>query len=150
MGEEPFPGELRGTGDFFAFNVLALHGPVAVFDKPLGAYRLTAGSLSSSRVRIMGEMLEADGLLIKRTGMSRSPFLAPTYFNASASLHRRYGKYLMGDGRLAEARRSMVDAMKIPAGVASLAKSIGLYFATLLPKSIQPHWPASDRDAQAP
>jgi glycosyltransferase involved in cell wall biosynthesis len=148
MGDAPFPDELKGTGDFFVFNALTLQGPVAVFQKPFGAYRLRPDSLSSNHLHVTGEMLQADGLLVQRTGLSRSPFLAPTYFTASASLRRRYGKHLMGVGRLAEARKSLISAMKVPAGWSSLAKSVGLYFATLLPKPIQPHWPASDRDGQ--
>ncbi len=145
-GKELFPSELRGAEDYFLFNTLPLHGPVICFQQPFGAYRLTPGSLSSNRVRIMEIMLQAERLLLERTELPRNPLLARNYHVASASLRRRYGKYLMGAGKTGEAREQIKTSMKIPAGGRSLAKSISLYLTTFVPRFLQPSWPATSRD----
>ena len=94
----------------------------------------------------MGIMLQAERLLRERTELPRNPLLARDYHVASASLRRRYGKYLMGAGKISEAREQIKTSMKVPAGGHSLLKSIGLYLATLAPRFLQPSWPASSRD----
>ena len=146
MGRDPFPGELKGTDDYFMLCTLALYGPVACFRQPFGAYRLTPNSISSNRVRIIGEMLHADRLLAERTTIARDTILSRPYHIASASLRRRYGKHLMGAGNPTEARKQIWTAMQVPAGSRSRVKSVGLYVATLLPRFMQPEWPRPNRD----
>ncbi len=145
LGPEPFQNELKGTDDFYFFNALSLQGPVVYLDQPFGAYRLTAGSISSNRPFILNEMLKAQTLLGERTGIGSNRLLAREYFATSAGLRRHYARFLMGADRPAEAREQLKAALRTPTGGLSRIKTLGMYLVTCLPKPFQIKWPKPTR-----
>jgi glycosyltransferase involved in cell wall biosynthesis len=145
LGVEPF--RVSGAEDTFLHNWLPLLGPVGRTSAPLVGYRIHESSLSSNRLRVSLLVVDAFLLLEPFYRATTDPVLYRTFKKVFASRRRNCGKYLMGAGRISEARNQFLRASGTAPNPASMAKSLGLYASTLLPGSMQPRWPAGQRVA---
>lgn len=142
LGPEPF--RASGADDTYIHNLLPLFGPIAHTQAAPVAYRITPGSMSSYRLRITLLVVAAFDDLAARYAAAPSD-LSRAFAVARASRRRDCGKHLMGARRTREARRHFVDSLTDCGAPSSLAKSLGLVGLSLLPPSLQPHWPAAER-----
>lgn len=141
MGNEPFPEKLSGADDFYLMNIFPLLGSVALTNALLVAYRESVGSLSSDKLKSVGLSIAAFELLSDLySNLPFSEFIV-AFNKAFASRRRHFAKFLLGSGRTSEARNQLLASLAGPAGVVSPLKSLGLWFASYLPKGLQPVWP---------
>ena len=142
LGDEPFSTE--GLEDAYIHNVLPLLGPVARTPEPLVAYRILDGSLSSDRLWSAARAVETFRLLAPRYS-DAAPELSRTFRSAVASRKRDCGKFLMGAGRVRDARAQFRESLRDTAQLGSVVKSLALLLLTLAPRSLQHGWPGGDR-----
>jgi glycosyltransferase involved in cell wall biosynthesis len=145
IGQEPFPVKLEGAEDFCLMNMLPLHGPVVHTKLELVAYRETAGSLSSNRLKVVGTAVKAFELLAENNRILNEQRYIKAFKMAFASKRRQYAKFLMGAGQATEARIQLRSSMANAGSFLSLAKSLGLLLSVYLPIPFQPRWPAQCR-----
>lgn len=141
----PFCEEVSGVDDCYLCNLLPLQGPVVFTPIRLVAYRLTSSAQSVNQLKNFKQVVDVFEKLEARYVRSGDARLLGAFNAAFAGKRRRYGKTLMGAGRVAEARSEFRKAARRSPAVDSRVKSLGLYFASLLPKFFQPRWPASQR-----
>ena len=150
MGSEPFPVKVSGGDDFFLMNMLPFHGPVVFTDEPFAAYRVTPGSISSNRLRSVELGVNALDLLEKNYESHPEAAFVKVFNQAFASKRRHYAKFLMGAGRVVEARQQLRCSLTNAGGALSLIKSLGVLFSTYLPGGLSPRWPVAQRDLPLP
>jgi hypothetical protein len=148
MGKEPFPVKVSGGDDFFLMNMLPFHGPVVYTDEPLAAYRVTPGSISSNRLKSVELGVNALGMLVDIYRAHSEAAFVEVFNRAFASKKRQYAKFLMGAGRIEDARRQLRSSLANSGGVSSIAKSLGVLFSTYMPGRLGPRWPIAQRDMQ--
>jgi glycosyltransferase involved in cell wall biosynthesis len=143
IGREPF--RVGGVDDSYLCTLLPLLGPVVYVSEPLVAYRITSVAQSVNKLRDMGLWVSVFEILEKRY-RSHAPYLMQRVFNyAYASKRRRYAKLLLGAGMNNEARSQLMKSLGNCWMPISIAKSLGLIALSVLPASIQPRWPSSQR-----
>ena len=152
MGDEPFPvkfpqiGKLTGGEDFWFMNILVLFGrPVVYHPLPRVMYRLTSGSLSTDRIKMMQLNVNLCELLALRYQVEAGPDLLRSMREVFPSIRRNFSKFLMGAGRFSEARIQMKASIKEAGSLKSIVKSLGLLFVSHLPFRLQPKWPSQFR-----
>jgi glycosyltransferase involved in cell wall biosynthesis len=140
LGESPFMED--GSEDFYCYSLLSLKGITIYNPNPLMAYRVHSGSLSSNRVRGLQALVRVFERLEPR-------FSGSGEFASSFASHRRnYAKYLLGGGRVGEAREQLMRSMTASRSPSSIAKSLGMYALTYFPHVLQPQWPTAYRLTQ--
>jgi glycosyltransferase involved in cell wall biosynthesis len=144
LGTSPFPPEVGGVEDTYLLNVLPNLAPVVAYTPaPLVAYRISDSSLSADRLRTMGLIVAAFELLAKRRDdplVRRTPL--KTFNMAFAAWRRSYARFLLGVGRIFEARSQLWRSVCFPNRFVSVAKSLVLLLLTYLPGSLHPQWPS--------
>jgi glycosyltransferase involved in cell wall biosynthesis len=143
LGSEPF--KLRMAEDLYFFNLVAPSGPIAFVSKPMAAYRIRHGSLSSNRVRLNESEVQAFELLEKHYAAMSDRRLVQAFRWAFTSKRRLFAKTLMGVGNSSEARRQLRRSLSRSSGILCFAKSAVLLCLTFLPRSLQPQWPSGHR-----
>jgi glycosyltransferase involved in cell wall biosynthesis len=143
MDGEPF--QTNGADDFYFLNWALLSGPVVYDARPLVAYRIAEGSISSDRVVNYGERVRAFELLQERYAESSHPGLIAEFKKAFASHRRLFSKYLMGAGETAKARTQLKCALLTSGSISAIAKSTMMFSLTYMPSAFQPKWPARYR-----
>jgi hypothetical protein len=145
FGSEPF--KVSSIEDVYICWRLPFCGPIVFASAPhLGAYRGVEGSLSSNRLRCAG--LEVGVFeLLEQQYSAAAPDMAKEFEIAFHSKRRTYAKILLGTGQLAAAREQLLISLKRSSSLvkSSARKSLTVYAASYLPKSLQPKWPSVDR-----
>lgn len=137
LGETPFLED--GAEDFYCYSRLSLEGSTIYNPNPLLAYRVHSKSLSSNRVRGLEALVSAFERL-------EPYFSGSAEFVRSLASHRRnYAKYLLGVGRVGEARQQLLRSITTSLSPDSVAKSVGMYSLTYFPRRLQPRWPTAYR-----
>lgn len=151
IGKEPFSaGTLSIAEDCYFHNLLPLWGPIIYTPTTLAAYRITPGSLSSSRLKQTGRDVGAFELLEDTYTKTGDPNLLSAFRTAFAAARRSYAKVLLGDGRISEAREQLRRSWIPNVGPEPFAKSLVLLLLSHMPRSLQPKWPSAQRIAERP
>ncbi len=150
LGPEPFSNELSGPEDCYLLYQLAMHGPITFQPSQLVAYRLLESSLSQDKVRVLRHWVRAFELLEARFRAHPSPGLRAAFSRFYAQKRREYAKTLFGVNQHPAARRELRAALGNCPTPESWVKTLGLYAISLLPRSLQPKWPAPVRKLDAP
>lgn len=148
IGDEPFKGGI--ATDAYLCTWLPLLGPIGYLPAPLGAYRITQGSLSSDRVktsRSAVHMFERMSATYEERG---SRDLVSAFNLAFVSQRRHYAKRLLGVGQAAEAREQLRVGFSQSKHAVCMAKSLGLLLASYMPRRLQPAWPSPQRERGEP
>jgi glycosyltransferase involved in cell wall biosynthesis len=145
LGEEPFPVRISGADDTYMHNMLPLLGPVLHTSARLVAYRIMASSISANQLRMALSVVDVFEMLKGRYRDAASKNLYQTFKTVFASRRRNCGKYLMGSGRIMDARKQFLLAIRESMSPISIAKSLGQYCLSYLPRALQPRWPAGQR-----
>jgi len=145
IGKHPFSTDLHAIEDSYLCYRLALLGPIAFHPSKLVAYRLVDGSLSENRVRNLGRWATAFERLEPQYMAHQSRRLARAFSKYYASKRREYAKVLLGVGRAKEARAQLSQSIRNCRQLESIAKSLTLLVASLLPRPLQPAWPSHVR-----
>jgi glycosyltransferase involved in cell wall biosynthesis len=143
LGPEPF--QFSGVDDSYLFYQVCLLGGVVFLKSPLAAYRVSAGSFSANRLRMLPQWVKAFEKLERRFEESEVKGLRAAFPPAYAAKRRHYAKVLLGAGRPVEARHQLVRSMANCRQAASLGKSVAIWAASWLPSFLQPKWPRSAR-----
>lgn len=143
FGAEPF--RITGADDTYVHNLLPLIGPVAHSSARPVAYRIHKGTISSNQLKMALLVADAFELLDDQYKKKANASLYGLFRAVHASRQRNCGKFLMGAGRIPEARQQFLKAALKSRNPNSVAKSIALYGLTHLPHSLQPRWPAAQR-----
>lgn len=145
FGSEPF--RVSSIEDVYICWQLPFCGPIIFASAPLlGAYRGVEGSLSSNRLRCAGLEVGVFELLERR--YATAPLdMAKEFEIAFHSKRRTYAKILMGVGQPAAARAQLLLSLKraFSPVKSSARKSLAVFAASYLPRSLQPKWPSVDR-----
>lgn len=145
LGDKPFCEQVSGVDDCFLGNQLPLLGAVVFKPVPLVAYRVTQQAQSVNQLKNFKLVVEVFQLLEGRYQKSGDKRLMSAFKTAFAGKRRRYGKTLMGAGRVAEARSQFLNALALKGGFASAGKSFYLWCSSFMPKVLQPRWPSVNR-----
>lgn len=145
LGPTPFSTELSGPEDCYMLYQLAMHGPIGFQPGKLVAYRLTPGSLSVNKVRVLQHWVRAFELLETQFLAHPSAPLRKAFSRFYAQKRREFAKTLMGVGRYEDAREQLRLSLANCRTAECWVKSLGLYAAGMLPRMLQPRWPASTR-----
>lgn len=145
IGVHPFSTDLHAIEDSYLCYRLALLGPIAYLPTILVAYRLVSGSLSENRVRNLGRWVTAFERLETQYKYQSSRPLARAFYKYYASKRREYAKVLLGVGKFKEGRGQLARSIRNCLAPLSIAKSVVLFAASLLPPSLQPTWPSPVR-----
>lgn len=143
IGDKPFCA--RGAEDSYFFYLLALQGSVLWCPQPLVAYRVTDSSIAASRLRSYEALVRVFEALEDRYRLAKMTRLRNAYWGARAAAKRTYAKHLVSASRVKEARTLLLHSLEDTISPVSLLKSIAWLIATLLPKPVQPKWPAIER-----
>ena len=146
LGAEPFPVKISGADDYYLFNVLPLLGRIVYTPVLLVAYRVSENAQSADKLKSVGLTVHAFELIAEGQKTPPGRTGARLFKLAFASQRRHYAKFLMGAGKVAEARQQLKYSVKNAGNILSLAKSLGLSLTTYLPRRLQPRWPARRRD----
>jgi glycosyltransferase involved in cell wall biosynthesis len=146
LGPEPF--QFGGVCDSFLFYQVALFGGVVLFKSPLVAYRVTEGSMSADRLKMLPDWVKAFEKLEPEFQKSAVKGLRKAFPTAYAAKRRHYAKLLLGAGRHEEARRQLLRSIVNCRQPASIGKSLALFTASCLPPFLQPKWPSSSRGTE--
>lgn len=145
LGEAPFCEAVSGVDDCYLCNLLPLAGSVVYTPAQLVAYRVTGNAQSVNQLNNFRLVVDVFQLLEHRYRACGDPQLWNAFRIAFAGKRRRYGKTLMGAGRVAEARSQFLAALGLANMSSSAAKSIFLFTLSCLPSALQPQWPSSLR-----
>jgi glycosyltransferase involved in cell wall biosynthesis len=143
IGKTPFC--VSKAEDTYFHNSLPLYGSVLYIPMALVAYRITEGSLSVNRMEISKLIVDAFKLLDQLYKINADQKMYSVFKLAHASRKRTCGKFMMGVNDLSAARAEFCESANISKHIISVAKSIGLYLLSYMPKTIQPKWPNSRR-----
>jgi glycosyltransferase involved in cell wall biosynthesis len=146
MDGEPFC--VPGGEDTYLHTMLPLLGSIVHTTLPLVAYRVLDSSLSYNQLKCSLAVVTALDRLDAHYRKSKDPLLYRAFKDVNASRKRSYGKYLMGAKRVPEARKLFLRAATVSRNPVSIVKSFGLFCSTLLPGTLQPKWPGSQRRFQ--
>lgn len=142
LGENPFPANISTAEDAYMWYALALSGPFVESSARLGAYRLSAGSLSSNRLRAYRQRTVALEHLVTLHEQIAPSDMRSIAADALSSTYRQYAKHLMGAGDTGEAR----GVLKRAWGVQRDWRTLAVLASTYFPTRFQPHWPGIDRE----
>ena len=145
LGDRPFCEQVSGVDDCYICNLLPLFGPVVFKSIPLVAYRITQQAQSVNQLKNFKLVVDAFQLLENRYQAFGDTQLWNAFNAAFAGKRRRFGKTLMGEGRIAEARSQFLNALRLAGGSASARKSFLLLCLSFMPKTLQPRWPSAHR-----
>lgn len=148
LGEPPFYEAVSGVDDCYLCNLLPLAGPVVFTPSQLVAYRVTGGAQSVNQLKNFKLVVDAFQRLEPRYQTVADARLRRAFQIEFAGKRRRFGKTLMGAGRVNEARAQFWQALRQAGQPASAVKSFSLGCLSHLPKFLQPRWPASQRGSQ--
>jgi glycosyltransferase involved in cell wall biosynthesis len=143
LGKEPF--QFSGVDDSYLFYRISLLGGVVFFKSPLVAYRVSEGSMSANRMRMLPLWVNVFEKLEPEFQQSAIKGLRQSFPRAYAAKRRHYAKVLLGAGRHGEARRQLLRSIANCHQPASVGKALGLWIASGLPSFLQPKWPSSMR-----
>jgi glycosyltransferase involved in cell wall biosynthesis len=143
LGPEPF--QFGGVCDSFLFYQVSLLGGVVLLKSPLVAYRVSEGSMSADRLRMLPQWVMAFEKLEPEFKRSALKGLREAFPPAYAAKRRHYAKLLLGAGRRVEARDQLLRSIVNCYRPASMGKSLALLAASWLPPFLQPKWPSSAR-----
>jgi glycosyltransferase involved in cell wall biosynthesis len=143
LGPEPF--QFSGVDDSYLFYRVSLFGGVVFFKSPLVAYRVSEGSFSANRLKMLLQWVKAFEKLEPEFHQSGVKGLREAFSRAYAMKRRNYAKVLLGAGRTAEARQQLLRSMANCPRPASAGKSFALWASSWLPSFLQPRWPPSAR-----
>jgi glycosyltransferase involved in cell wall biosynthesis len=102
--------QLMGLEDKHLWIRLSRRGLVRAVRLPLILYRITQGGVSGDNLRMLG----AELLCLEDIRRHVAPEAPPAaYRRALRRIHRQYGKYLLFDGRLGPARRSLLKTLAL-------------------------------------
>jgi len=138
LGSEPF--KISVAEDWYFFNCLALAGSVAYLQRPLVAYRVRPGSLSSNRLRLSKAILTACETVQPKFEAHPDPRFASVFREAFAEKRRIYAKQLLYHGKKGEAREQLSLALAQCRDMGSKAKAMVILGSTYLPSYLQPDW----------
>ncbi len=142
MGEVPFPLKHDSVEDFGFMNTLPLFAkPIVRNPLPLVMYRLSPGSLSADRIKVMSLTVHLCEILSQRYQADATPELLKSSHEVFPSTRRNFSKFLMGGNRYSEARAQIKASIKETGNLKSIAKSAGLLAVSYLPAALQPKWP---------
>jgi glycosyltransferase involved in cell wall biosynthesis len=147
LGDKPFCEKVSGVDDCYIGNQLPLHGSVVYTPVPLVAYRVTSQAQSSNHLRNFQMVVQVFELLKIIYRDTAGPKLFYAFNLAFAGKRRRYGKTLMGAGRISEARVQFWSSVHQSGNPKSMAKSLSLVCLSYLPTAWQPRWPSSSRQS---
>ena len=148
IGSQPFVPHINIAEDTYIFFLSALYGPVAYYQSPLAAYRITDGSLSSDRLAASEALIKVFELL-ETTYLSKADQdMIEAFRSVFSSKRRHYTKLLMKTGRKTEARRQLMLSIKTSKKISSIMKAIVLLLLTGLPGFLQPKWPSTSREIE--
>jgi glycosyltransferase involved in cell wall biosynthesis len=145
LGPEPF--QFSGVDDSYLFYLVSLFGGVVFFKSPLVAYRVSEGSFSANRLKMLPQWVKAFEALEPKFRKSNVKALRQAFPRAYAVKRRHYAKVLLGAGRTVEARQQLLQSMANCRQSSSVGKSLALWAASWLPCFLQPKWPSSSRGA---
>ena len=149
IGDEPFrAGSFGVAEDCYFHNLLPLWGPIVYTPAVLAVYRMTPGSLSSSRLRQTGGEVEAFELLEPLYNSVTDVALSRAFRTAFASKRRSHAKILLGASRIAQARNELRRSLGHNSSPSSIAKSVALLLLSHMPDSLQPKWPSAHRGSE--
>jgi len=148
LGPEPF--KVNGAEDTFFHALLALQGPVVHTSAKPVVYRIIDGSSSSNRLKVSLDILEVFKFLEDIYKDKADLELYRMFRYIHAARRRNCAKYLMGSGRILDARAQFRASMKDNSDPLSLLKSLALLFLSFMPKEFQPKWPHSLRQVKHP
>jgi glycosyltransferase involved in cell wall biosynthesis len=149
IGRGPFKAGKSGVAeDCYFHNLLPLWGPLIYAPAVLAAYRMTPGSLSSSRLRQTAGEVEAFELLESSYDNAADSKLARAFRMGFASKRRSHAKILMGAGRTSEAREQFRRSWSHGVSPHSLTKSLALLLLSHMPSALQPKWPSVHRGSE--
>ena len=135
MGSKPF--KLRIAEDLYFGNMLLLQGSIVYDARPLGGYRIRAGSLSSNRLRLTKHEVRAFEVLEYHYKRVSEANLYRAFREAFAIKRRLYAKTLMGAGRKREARAQLKSALSTSPNPLAIAKSCAWLLLSYLPATWQ-------------
>ncbi len=141
----PFCEAVSGVDDCYFSNLLPLHGSVVLTAARLGAYRVRPHAQSSNQLKNFQNVVQVFDLLDLQYREAGNASLLRSFQIAFAGKLRRYGKTLMGVGRLSEARQQFRRAMTQSLNPSSFAKSAFLLSLSYLPAPLHPRWPSRSR-----
>jgi hypothetical protein len=144
LGDQPF--KLRMAEDLYFFNLVAPSGSIIFLPKPMTAYRVREGSLSSDRLLLTQAEVRAFELLTEHYESISDPGLRRVFRESFATKRRVHAKVLLGAGQARLARAQLVRSISNSLDALSLAKSLRLLLLSYLPSSLQPRWPSSQRE----
>jgi glycosyltransferase involved in cell wall biosynthesis len=147
LGEAPFCETVSGVDDCYICNLFPLHGPVVFTAAPLVAYRVTPQAQSSNQLKNFQMVVQAFESLERYYRDAADAKLLRAFNLAFAGKKRRYGKTLMGAGRISEARKQFLGSMNRSPNPASMAKSVSLFCLSYMPSLLQPRWPSGSRQS---
>jgi glycosyltransferase involved in cell wall biosynthesis len=146
LGPEPF--QFSGVEDSFLFYQVSLFGGIVFFKSPLVAYRVSEGSLSANRMRMLPAWIKVFETLEPLFQKSDVKGLRRAFPVAYAAKRRHYAKVLLGAGRPSDARYQLLRSIGNCQQPASVGKSLGIWAVSWLPSFLQPKWPGSVRTMQ--
>lgn len=141
LGEDLFPADISTAEDVYMWYGLALAGPFVESAPQLGAYRLTAGSLSSNRLITYERRVAALKYMAKVYEREAPADLKRLLVQALVLAYRKYAKHLMGAGDIVGARRVLKAAWRAQRDWRTLA----VFASTHFPALLQPSWPEIER-----
>jgi glycosyltransferase involved in cell wall biosynthesis len=147
LGDAPFCETVSGVDDCYICNLLPLHGPVVFTPVPLVAYRVTPQAQSSNQLKNFQMVVQVFESLERLYRDAADTRLLRAFNLAFAGKKRRYGKTLMGAGRISEARNQFFGSMNRSSNPASMAKSVSLFCVSYMPSLLQPRWPSGSRQS---
>jgi len=147
MGREPF--RISGAEDTYFNHLIPLLGYILYNPMPLYAYRITSSTLSAKRLKNSLLIINAFQLLEERYKKINNSELYSAFKMAFALRNRVGGKFLMGAGRIPDARRKFRESIKVTSNPVSIAKSLALLFLSYMPTPLQPKWPSSYRESKS-
>jgi len=146
MGPTPFPLNFDSVEDYGFMNTLPLFSkPIIRNPLPLVMYRLGPASLSSNRVKVMDLTIRLAELLLRRYEEEAAPGLLQSFREMFPAKRRNYSKYLMGAGRVSDARHQIWISIRENRNLKSMLKSAGLLACSYFPSALQPKWPRQFR-----
>ena len=143
---EPEPFRINGAEDTFFNALLALLGPVVHTSAKPVAYRITERSASANRLKGSLDVLDVFEALEPIYKEKADIKLYTEFQMIYAARRRNCAKYLMGSGRVSDARAQFKASLKRNSSPLSILKSMGLFSASFLPVALQPKWPAPLRN----
>jgi glycosyltransferase involved in cell wall biosynthesis len=136
LGKNPLPSVL-GADDVYMYYSLAVHGPAARLNVPLGGYRNHGASISNDLIKSYTGRVEAMKRAKEYANIYGSKKMQLIIEKHLSSSKRLIAKHLMGEKKIIEAKKYLISDLKSSFNI----KSFLYYFITYMPTCAQPKWP---------